>query len=156
MDILNTIAIFQAITQKNRNAFNEELNMPMKNELMLPVRVFFTLLITLLLSPLAHAGCSETKAVGWVADSQTGQMIENLGSGTVVECGNMDGAFGGFQTPNFYAGHATCSQNCDKGFKPRVTYVKVGEKWTPGKAIFGENATCVQQKGSNRKYCWNG
>jgi len=130
--------------------------MKIKPILLLSIKNLFTLqLITLLFSTLAYAGCGETKAIGWIADAESGQMIENLGPGTVVECGNISGAFGGFQQPNFYAGHATCLWDCEKGFKPQVTYVKVGEKWAPGKVIGGENATCVQQKGSNRKYCWN-
>ena len=130
--------------------------MKIKSILQLSIKTLFALqLMNLLFSPLAYAGCGETKAVGWIADAESGQMIENLGAGTVVECGNMSGAFAGFQQPNFYAGHATCSRDCEKGFQPRVTYVKIGEKWSPGKVTPGENATCVQQKGSNRKYCWN-
>ena len=121
-----------------------------------PLRAFLAFsLAALLYSPLAHAGCGDSQAVGWIADADSGEMIENLGAGVVIECGNMDGTFGGFQEPNFYAGHATCLRNCEKGFKPRVTYVKVGEKWAPGKLTPGENVTCVQQKSSKRKYCWN-
>lgn len=119
--------------------------------------LFTTIVITIIFfSTSAHAGCSETQGVGWVADAETGGMLENLGTGTVTECGNISGAFGGFQKGNFYAGYAKCLRDCEAGFKPGVTYVKIGEKWAPGKSTPGENATCVQQKGANRKYCWNG
>ena len=130
--------------------------MRMKSILLTSLRAFSSVTFAaLLFSPLAHAGCGEYQAVGWIANADSGEMIESLGAGTVIECGNVSGAFAGFQTPNFYAGHATCLRECEKGFKPRVTYVKVGEKWAPGKVTPGENATCVQQKSSNRKYCWN-
>jgi hypothetical protein len=59
--------------------------MKIKPILLLSIKTLFTLqLITLLFSTLAYAGCGETKAVGWIADAESGQMIENLGSGTVV------------------------------------------------------------------------
>lgn len=121
------------------------------------IKTFVSFLIGLILlaSESAHAGCSEIQGAGWVADASSGTMIENLGTGTIVECGNISGAFGGFQKGSFYAGHATCTRDCDQGFKPGVTYIKVGEKWAPGKLISGENAVCVQQKGANRKYCWS-
>ena len=100
--------------------------------------LFTTIVMTMIFfSTAVHAGCSEIQGVGWIADAETGGMIENLGTGTITECGNISGAFGGFQKGNFYAGYAKCLRDCEKGFKPGVSYVKIGEKWAPGKSTPG-------------------
>jgi hypothetical protein len=107
--------------------------MKIKSILLLPIKTLLTLqLITLLFSPLAYAGCGEAKAVGWIADAESGQMIENLGSGTVVECGNMNGAFGGGSSQISTPATRHARGIAKKDLSP-VTYVKVCEKWAPGK-----------------------
>jgi hypothetical protein len=118
------------------------------------ISVFTIFLLGLLYSPMVNAGCSEGKSIGWFKDVKSGQ-IENLGIGKVVECANIHGGFAGFKTESFYVGHGTCHTDCEKGIQSGVSYVKVGEKSMTGKITFGENATCVQQKGSYRKYCWS-
>lgn len=107
-----------------------------------------------LFSPSAYAGCSEEKGTGWVLDAQSGAMLENMGTGVITACGNMDGSFEGFQKGSFYAGYAKCLKECEKGFKPGVDYVKIDEKWASGKLTRSDSAICVEQKGDSRRYCW--
>ncbi len=107
-----------------------------------------------LVSPSVYAGCSEESGSGWIVDSKTDATIKKIGTGTIVSCGNIHGAFAGFQKDGFYAGYAICSTNCESGFVPGVTYVKIGKKWKLGKRIGGESSACVVQTGKRRSYCW--
>jgi hypothetical protein len=110
--------------------------------------------VTVLIANQAYAGCGNFESTGWVADANSGKVLRQLGKGTVTECGNMQGAFKGFENGNFYAGYSLCLSNCQNGFQPKATYVKIGDKWALGKFFNLANGTCVQQNGDNLKYCW--
>jgi hypothetical protein len=110
--------------------------------------------VILLFSCSAYAGCGTRPQVAWSVDTISGKK-QDLGKGEYTECGNISGAFGGFSRGNFYVGWAVCSSNCETGFKPRATYVKLYDAWKPGVKNHTSRSTCVQQNGDTRQYCWN-
>lgn len=80
---------------------------------------------------------------------------QDLGKGEYTEGGNISGAFGGFSRGNFYVGWAVCSSNCETGFMPSATYVKLNDIWKPSVKNSTSRSTCVRQNGDTLQYCWN-
>lgn len=105
------------------------------------------------IAPSVYAGCGERETSAWSVNTVTGEK-RTIGKGMFRECGNISGAFSGFSSGNFYAGSAVCLSNCESGFKPKATYVKVIDVWKPGTKSESGNATCVQQSGDVTKFCW--
>lgn len=105
---------------------------------------------------LAKAACGENQGNAWIADMKTGHIIQKIEGGKITECANASGGFESFEKDDFSVGLAICNDNCEKGFKENVLYVRIQKEWKEGEFIEnqGYDSTCVHAFGDKNKYCW--
>jgi hypothetical protein len=114
-----------------------------------------SLIAQLMVPAPSQAGCGNSPATAWQVDLSTGKAF-GYTQGEVTECGNKSGSFQSFKGKGLDFGWAECIDNCESGFMPGSTYVRVKTVFKPGSVerSEGRSKSCVQQIRSTTMYCF--